>query len=52
MYHFDFTEQEVSILAEALGAMPYKMVAAIVVKMQHQINVAEKAKAVDPEPSA
>lgn len=41
MYKFELTQQEVQVISEALGNMPYKFVAGVVAKMQIQIAAQE-----------
>lgn len=52
MFHLELTEQELAIVAEALGNMPFRSVVNLVAKIQTQVNLATeqakpKKKAVD-----
>ena len=41
-YKFELTEQEVQIIGSALSELPYKVSAALLVKLQGQVNDQDK----------
>ncbi|HYT44676.1 MAG TPA: hypothetical protein VEP90_20260 [Methylomirabilota bacterium] len=43
-YILTLTEQDLLILSESLGNMPFKTVSALVVKLQQQVNEQNEAK--------
>lgn len=45
MFKFEFSEQMVGIIGEALAAQPFKISAPVIAEMQRQIDAQKKAEA-------
>jgi hypothetical protein len=49
IYTLTLTEQELLILSESLGNMPFKTVSGLIVKLQQQVNEQNKPKIEEKE---